>query len=194
MGKESKNLNEQNGHMNKVVHTPRVVVKFQDTVQLPYEDGIEKQLEEWELSEWYKLKEKYPNVTFKRLFDELEPTKISELVGRAIELDKTYTPPNFLTYFVIDCKGGIFPDDVVKLLSDWQIVESVYLQSPPLRPAMPADDPRFAMQGYLRPTPQGIDAIYAWGSREGDPVQFIDIEGGWQLDHEDLPSVRLLSV
>ena len=196
MKKQSNILNNQNGAGKKVVHTPRVVVKFQDTVQLSYEDGIEKQLEEWELSEWYKLKEKYPNITFKRLFDELEPAKILELVARATELDHTYKPPNFLTYFVIDCKRGIFPDEVVKLLSDWQIIETVYLQSPPLRPAMPDDDPRFAMQGYLRRAPEGIDAVFAWRSREGDPIQFIDIEGGWKLDHEDLPttpSIGLLS-
>ena len=188
MKKQSNILNNQNGAGKKVIHTPRVVVKFQDTVQLSYEDGIEKQLEEWELSEWYKLNEKYPNITFKRLFDELEPARILELVARATELDHTYKPPNFLTYFVIDCKRGIFPDEVVKLLSEWQIVETVYLQSPLLRPAMPDDDPRFAMQGYLRGAPQGIDAVYAWGSREGDRVQFIDIEGGWQLNHEDLPT------
>jgi len=196
MEKLSKILNNQDGAGKKLAHIPRVVVKFQDTVQLSYEDGIEKQLEEWELSEWYKLKENYPNIKFKRLFDELEPAKILELVARATELDHTYKPPNFLTYFVIDCKAGIFPDGVVKLLSEWPIVETVYLQSPPLRPAMPDDDPRFAMQGYLREASGGIDAVFAWPSGEGDPVQFIDIEGGWQLDHEDLPTappIRLLS-
>jgi len=60
---------------------------------------------------------------------------------------------------------------------------------------MLADDPRFAMQGYLQATDRGIDAEYARGFGEGDGIQFIDIEGGWRLDHEDLAAagIALLS-
>ncbi|MXM63618.1 S8 family serine peptidase [Streptomyces sp. HUCO-GS316] len=43
-------------------------------------------------------------------------------------------------------------------------------------------------QGYLRPAPAGIDAHWAWlrpgGSGQG--VTVIDVEGAWQLGHEDL--------
>ncbi|WP_327357297.1 S8 family peptidase [Streptomyces sp. NBC_01304] len=43
-------------------------------------------------------------------------------------------------------------------------------------------------QGYLRPAPEGVDAHWAWqragGSGEG--VTVIDVEGAWQLRHEDL--------
>ncbi|MFJ2744193.1 S8 family peptidase [Streptomyces sp. NPDC087440] len=43
-------------------------------------------------------------------------------------------------------------------------------------------------QGYLRPAPEGVDAPWAWsrpgGSGEG--VTVVDIEGAWQLGHEDL--------
>lgn len=196
MNTKANQRGQENGAGKTFSYIPRVIVKFQDSVQLPYQDGLETFLQKTGLNEWPKLKERFPNITFKRLFDELEPAKISELVQRATELDKTYEAPNFLTYFVIDCKGGIFPDEVVQLLSEWNIVETVYTQSPPARPAMPGDDPRFAMQGYLREAPQGINAVNAWPSGEGENVQFIDIEGGWQLDHEDLPTappIRLLS-
>lgn len=49
--------------------------------------------------------------------------------------------------------------------------------------------PDFAgRQGYLRPAPEGIDAHWAWqrpgGSGQG--VTVIDVEGAWQLGHEDL--------
>ncbi|GGM01079.1 hypothetical protein GCM10010129_50790 [Streptomyces fumigatiscleroticus] len=50
-------------------------------------------------------------------------------------------------------------------------------------------------QGYLRPAPEGIDAYWAWrrpgGSGQG--VTVIDVEGGWQLGHEDL-SAKLAGV
>ncbi|MDG4860673.1 S8 family serine peptidase [Streptomyces sp. T-3] len=50
-------------------------------------------------------------------------------------------------------------------------------------------------QGYLRPAPEGVDAHWAWqragGSGEG--VTVIDVEGAWQLRHEDL-SAKLAGV
>ncbi|MYW65226.1 S8 family serine peptidase [Streptomyces sp. SID8379] len=50
-------------------------------------------------------------------------------------------------------------------------------------------------QGYLGPAPEGVDAVWAWqrlgGSGEG--VTVIDVEGAWQLSHEDL-SAKLAGV
>ncbi|MFI8932061.1 S8 family peptidase [Streptomyces sp. NPDC053474] len=50
-------------------------------------------------------------------------------------------------------------------------------------------------QGYLRPAPEGVDAQWAWQrlGGGGDGVTVIDIEGAWQLSHEDL-SARLAGV
>ncbi|QFZ77300.1 S8 family serine peptidase [Streptomyces fagopyri] len=43
-------------------------------------------------------------------------------------------------------------------------------------------------QGYLRPAPEGIDAYWAWQrpGGTGRGVTVIDVEGAWQLGHEDL--------
>ncbi|MCT9107260.1 S8 family peptidase [Streptomyces mirabilis] len=43
-------------------------------------------------------------------------------------------------------------------------------------------------QGYLRPAPEGIDAHWAWQrpGGTGRGVTVIDVEGAWQLGHEDL--------
>ncbi|KUL40967.1 S8 family peptidase [Streptomyces regalis] len=43
-------------------------------------------------------------------------------------------------------------------------------------------------QGYLRPAPEGIDAHWAWQrpGGTGQGVTVIDVEGSWQLGHEDL--------
>ncbi|AZM52326.1 serine protease [Streptomyces sp. WAC 01529] len=53
---------------------------------------------------------------------------------------------------------------------------------------MPATPDFTGRQGYLNPAPEGVDARWAWqrlgGSGEG--VTVIDIEGAWQLRHEDL--------
>ncbi|MFF5481233.1 S8 family peptidase [Streptomyces sp. NPDC012935] len=43
-------------------------------------------------------------------------------------------------------------------------------------------------QGYLRPAPEGVDAHWAWQrpGGTGQGVTVIDVEGSWQLGHEDL--------
>ncbi|MFJ2830990.1 S8 family peptidase [Streptomyces sp. NPDC087263] len=43
-------------------------------------------------------------------------------------------------------------------------------------------------QGYLRPAPGGIDAYWAWQrpGGTGQGVTVIDVEGAWQLGHQDL--------
>jgi len=70
------------------------------------------------------------------------------------------------------------------------------LATPPLAPkftgapSMPplARTPDFeGLQTYLGPAPRGLDAKYAWTQPGGDGtgVQVIDIEGAWNLNHEE---------
>jgi len=58
----------------------------------------------------------------------------------------------------------------------------------PAEETPPATTPDFtSRQGYLDAAPEGIDAHYAWrlaGGR-GNGVRIIDIEWGWNFDHED---------
>lgn len=57
-----------------------------------------------------------------------------------------------------------------------------------LKEGAPATPDFTGRQGYLNPAPEGVDAYWAWlrpgGSGEG--VTVIDVEGAWQLGHEDL--------
>ncbi|MFJ8309313.1 MULTISPECIES: S8 family peptidase [unclassified Streptomyces] len=57
-----------------------------------------------------------------------------------------------------------------------------------LKEGAPATPDFTGRQGYLNPAPEGVDASWAWrrpgGSGEG--VTVIDVEGAWQLGHEDL--------
>ena len=64
------------------------------------------------------------------------------------------------------------------------------LVSPYGAPPASADGPRdlSAMQGYLDPSPLGMDARYAWtlpGGR-GENVRIVDVEYNWNLNHNDL--------
>lgn len=80
-----------------------------------------------------------------------------------------------------------------KLYNRPEDVESVHslLEGPP--PVNPNRNPRSANQGFLNAAPNGIDAHYAWQRAGGDGsgVSVVDMEQGWNLDHEDLVSPSL---
>jgi len=168
---------------------PRVVVKFRDGVQLPYEDGAEKYVERLRVGPWSKLAAEFPGARLTRMFTALAPNKIRELVSRAVKLDETYRPPDFLTFFVVDAPEGVDLERLARALNEWRSVQTAYVDRPGPDPVVnPADDPRWPNQGYLDPAPDGIDAEYAWGFAGGDGAgqRVVDLEQGWTLDHEDL--------
>ncbi|MET7620740.1 S8 family peptidase [Streptomyces sp. NPDC005408] len=57
-----------------------------------------------------------------------------------------------------------------------------------LKEGAPATPDFTGRQGYLGPAPDGVDAYWSWqrpgGSGQG--VTVVDVEGAWQLGHEDL--------
>ncbi|KAK4098486.1 subtilisin-like protein [Parathielavia hyrcaniae] len=96
-----------------------------------------------------------------------------------------------------DTDAPALPQNIVQLIHDLiQLpeVESAHplLAAPPpalnARAIDPSDDPRSPNQGYLNAAPQGIDARYGWGFPGGDGtgVSIVDMEQGWNLNHEDL--------
>lgn len=181
-----------------VGYRPRVVVKFHDFVDLPYEDGIEDHIQRRQIGPWDQLVEDFPGIRVRRLCTTLEPEEILELMDRAAELDPSYNPPNLLTYFAIDCPPGVDPESLAKVLSSWRNVHTAYVESGPDLPpqvAYPPNDPAWKQQGYLDPAPSGIDVEYVWKSKikggGGEGIQFVDLERGWMLNHEDLKDAKI---
>jgi hypothetical protein len=171
-----------------VHYTPRVVVKFRDAVQLPYQDGTEKYVEAQRIGPWKELAARHPGIRMRRLFNSVTPTKLAEMVEQARNRDRTYKPPNFFTYFVVDCPAAD-ADRLARDLREWPSVENAYFDPPGTDPLVnAADDPRSPNQGYVDAAPDGIDAEFAWTFPGGDGAgqNFIDLEQGWTLNHEDL--------
>jgi hypothetical protein len=167
----------------------QIVVKFHDDVELPYEDGVEKYFKRLGMGPWEQLKKEYPGITFRRLFSALAPERIRELQAQAREQDPTYDPPNLFTYFLVSFPTGIKPERLIKALLEWPIVQTAYLYPQvTLATVTPSDDPGSANQGYLNPAPGGIGAACAWNVPGGDGtgLQFVDMEFGWTLNHDDL--------
>jgi hypothetical protein len=171
-------------------YRPRVVVKFHDFVDLPYEDKVEGEIEARKIGPWSQLARDFPGVTCRRLYTALAPEEIRAVVARATERDRAYRPPNMMAYFLVECPPGSDPEALAKALTSWRTVQAAYVEGGPTPPPLvnPGDDPRFPNQGYLDPAPDGIDAEYAWTFAGGDGagLRFIDMEQGWTLNHEDL--------
>ena len=139
--------------------------------------------------------------TVSPLITSLSAEKIAEMVQRASTLDPTYEPADFGSWYRVQ-----FPEpaqdapsqDIIQLLKNLgqyqEVASAERLASARLPAVQPNDDPKFAEQGYLRA--DGINAEYAWGFPGGDGAgtTVIDVERGWQLNHEDLVRVPFFLV
>jgi subtilase family protein len=184
----------------------RIILKFKDFLQLPYDKDDEIQNyfsgDEKTLKRFF---DKFPTMRINKLFDSLskdEITNLVEIVGKRHELsdhtpsDHKYKPHNFFTYFALDCPYDVDAINLVKMLKENENVETAYIEcgrSPsPFR--ILGSNPKTTAQGYLDPAPRGINARYAWTHDGGDGdglVRFIDIEYAWNLNHEDLKSAAI---
>jgi hypothetical protein len=134
------------------------------------------------------------------LITSLSPETIANMVQRATVLDPTYVPADFSSWFQVqfaESTGDERDPEIIQLLNNLAEYEEVAAcqrlagARPPT--VQPNDDPLFAGQGYLTGDGVGINAEYAWGFPGGDGAgtTIIDVERGWQLDHEDLVRVLL---
>ena len=174
---------------------PRVVVKFHDYVELPYEDEVERHLRKRQIGPWHELEERFPGVSMRRLYRSVDPENIRRLEDEAAERDPEYERASLANYFVVECPGDCDPRAVAKRLAAWEAVATAYVDLPGEDPSVNAvDDPRSPNQGYLDPSPDGVNAEFAWpkpdgtgfGGGDGGGVRVVDLERGWTLNHEDL--------
>ena len=169
---------------------PRVIVKFRDHTGLDYDKTAAGRIEKLGIGAWKKLQERFKGITLNPLFASKNPEEIRELVNRGMATDPAYRPPDLLSYFAVNIPAGVAAEEVAKTLSGWESVQTSYVEPPPVVPPLvnPADDPRSVNQGYLDPSPDGIDAEYAWGFAGGDGAgqALVDLEWGWTFNHEDL--------
>ena len=170
------------------VFTPRIAVKFTERFQPPVSDRPSQEGYWKALLERSGLAGEFGALELLPLFESLSPERLSELIDRARQIDPDYVPARFDLWFQVVYSANIDPDELAKRLSALDEVETAYVMRPGPPPVNPADDPRFPSQGYLSAAPDGIDAEYAWGfpGGNGAGVGWVDMEQGWNLNHEDL--------
>jgi hypothetical protein len=168
-------------------------------------ENIERNPEQYLGASWIRLVEQYRGLTIQKLITSVTPQQIIKLRGKARRPDRTYRPTNFLTYFAVRCPSAEIAQKVAKTLRNhelWPAVAGAYVEGgPALPPGVILSTNESVKQGHLDRSPAnggdpgGIDARYAWKISGGDGggaqvgLQFVDLEWGWVLDHEDLPTI-----
>jgi hypothetical protein len=169
-----------------------------------YED-IERNPERYLGASWIRLVEQHRGLTIQKLITSVTPQQIIKLREKARRPDRIYRPTNFLTYFAVRCPSAEIAQKVAKTLRNhelWPAVAGAYVEGgPAVPPGVRLSTGEAIKQGHLDPSPAndgnpgGIDARYAWKISGGDGggaqvgLQFVDLEWGWVLDHEDLPTI-----
>lgn len=176
----------------------RVAVKFHDHVQIPHgADGAV--MERLQLGAWERLRNEYPDTELHPMYPWLNAERAAALVDEATRRDPAYRAPTLLNWYLAEVPAGADAEAIARELSSWPGVETAYVEPGPVPPPSvnAADDPRSVNQGYLDPAPDGIDAEYAWTVAGGDGTgqRLVDMEWGWNLNHEDLVAqgITLLS-
>lgn len=170
----------------------KIIVKFTKNVQLPYEEDVEKYLDDFNVLPWKLLSRKFPGINMKPLITSVPADKLVEMTQTALESNANYKDPQLLNYFLILCPVSIKAKVLVKILRKYENVELAYLDQKVTLPAVIDDDPLSSSQGYLNDAPDGIGARTAWtypgGDGDGGNITFFDLEEGWDLSHADLPA------
>ncbi len=183
-------------------YQPRVVVKFRDEdgtlpkAAMAAAPGNPSLLVPLQMQ---RLWESFPEIAVEWLFSSVPQNQVREMVraARSVETDGAKSTdggqarmiPDLEKFYSVQVPSGVDPQEVIAAAEAIEGVEEVYLQSPPTPPPVnPGDDPRSGSQGHLDAAPEGIDARFAWtlGGGDGSGVGFVDLEQGWDLDHEDL--------
>ena len=165
-------------------YTPRIAIKLRERAGRPPEKlaGLE--------TIFARAGHTLDLPTLQPLFESLKPEQLAELVARARSNDPEYRPPDFSMWFQIVCPERLDAADLARAIRELKDVETAYVMRPGPPPVDPSDDPRSGNQGYLNAAPNGIDALYGWANlipgSDGAGIGFVDMEYGWNLNHEDL--------
>lgn len=183
----SDSTHRQRGEQEAFVR-PRVVVRFREGIGLSGEGDLGGEIERIGVGPWRQLTLDFPDLSLSRVFT-VDSDRLGELQRRAAEMDPTYKTPDFGAFYYVDGPPETDLIALVRRLLSWKTVREAYIDEGGPDPVVnAADDPRSPNQGYLDPSPDGIDAEYAWTFAGGDGAgqRFIDLEQGWTLTHEDI--------
>ncbi|KAI9778132.1 MAG: hypothetical protein M1839_008341 [Geoglossum umbratile] len=148
-------------------------------------------------------------ISIRPLISSLEADEVARLVERAACMDPDYKPVDFSSWTQVHLTVRILKDpacgndfnlarpsdvdELVRRLNERHEIESVSTMRPVQPPMAGLDpDPRELDEKYHQAAGVGIDSEYArtFPGGDGTDIGFVDVDTGWNLNHEDLVSTR----
>lgn len=164
-----------------------VVVKLNEELDIPVLKNLFEEGKKHGLEGMAEALETFPEIKAKPLFTRVKPERLANLKATAEQKAKRKFK-NLNLFYRIECGPKTDPEKLAAFFNRLPSVERAYVELPATEP-MPNGTPNFTnQQEYLDLSPLGVNAEFAWtlpGGR-GDGINFIDVERGWTLDHEDL--------
>ncbi len=188
----------------------RIIIKFVDDAAIPFENGAECYIRKLGYPLWSDFIEHRLEAGLDPLLQAIPQKQVLAYVATAKGLDPAYSPPNLLAYFTTVYAQEQDAEASIAHLQKCPLVEFAYIDQPSSDSSTadppfqrncyrePTGNPHYPDQGYLSPAPIGIDCEFTWPRSNGDGllggsgegINFIDLERGWTLDHEDLVALQ----
>lgn len=172
-------------------YVPHVIVKLCNEVasSLPYQDGAQDALPSLERAAWNVMAGRFPGLqlTLDRALKNVNPGEMRRQLARNAAVNNSPSA-NLLGFFVVPATADTAAA-LAAALRQLPFVEHAEVSRPLSLPATQfQNDPFVVGQGYLGVALEGIGAIAMFDRRfaDGAVTRFIDVEFGWQLEHEDL--------
>ena len=175
----------------------RIVIKYRSGTRIPYKYKAEKKTATASIRDSFDtLNQRYPKATLKPLFSKVRVKKLRKAVVPNNKANEDLVPVEDLSlFFCIEPDPGQDFESLLDSLNAMPDVDYAYLEGSPAPPPDfdPSNDTLARFQDYILPAPVGINAIHAnkFPGGDGQGVQFIDIEQGWLLNHEDLLAANI---
>jgi serine protease len=168
----------------------QILVKLAPDVQVPYEDGIEVQLRDLIGPGWDTLAAMVPfEISLLRLYDNDEVFALVEAARQAGGDQAS----ELLRWFRLPFPEGADAEDAATLLARLPVVEQAFVETHAVLAMATSTEPLRTTQAWQddAQTGIGVDAARDQPGGMGAGVNYVDVEYGWRLDHEDLIDLGL---
>jgi hypothetical protein len=146
------------------------------------------------------LVEATPGLRYTRVFSQLTPDEIDDLIARAKLRNPGYEPAEFLTYYFAEPLAGNEGSEFDRVILSKRfrgIVNYLRLSLPGRPPVVdPTDDPYWVVQFHFHDAPLGTGAKRGWDHPSlggaGEGFRMADVEVGFPVNHLDLPMNKII--
>ena len=178
-------------------HTDIVEVKFHEGSGVRLQSSRLISLNGTQLSAVNELLHQYPGLQMERMFYRFSEEWL-QLQKTAGERTSGLELADLNLWYTLKTPAGLSSSDLARELNLLEVIELAYPAPMPEVMAVPSGPqhehsyrtPDFSdQQDYLYSAPVGIEADFAWtipGGR-GEQMKWMDVELGWDYEHEDLP-------